>query len=237
MTAGCKVKLCGTASRADARLAADAGADWFGVVVETEFSPRSLTIEQARELFADPPIPAVALVFEMAEERIGELIRTLKPTAVQFLHPEQPEVLRRLKAQFPRTELWQSIHLPPAGEEVGLPPVMQAVENCLEAGIDLLLFDTAATVAGKKKFGGTGITADWSIIRQVLDRIRGRVPVLLAGGINPDNAAAGLEAVRPDGLDLCSGVEAAPGKRDPEKVRALMQAVRQFTINKGETIP
>lgn len=235
MTAGYKVKLCGTASRADALMAAEAGADWFGVVVEAEFSPRSQTLEEARELFVDPPIPAVALVFEMAEARLVELIRTLTPAAVQFLHPERPEVLRRLKAQFPQVELWQSIHLPPAGENVDLGPVQQSVASYLEAGVDLLLFDTAVTVKGEKKFGGTGITADWSIIRKVLDSIRGKVPVLLAGGINPDNAAAGLEAVLPDGLDLCSGVETAPGRRDPDKVRALMLAVRQFAMTKGET--
>ena len=234
MTAGCKVKLCGTASRADARLAADAGADWFGVVVDADFSPRSLSIEQAKELFADPPLPAVALVFEMPEARLQVMIEALQPTAVQFLNLEQPEVLRRLKTQFPHVELWQSIHLPPAGENVDLQPVKDSVDTYLQAGIDLLLFDTAATINGKKKFGGTGITADWCIIRQVLDSIRGKVPVLLAGGINPDNAAAGLEAVMPDGLDLCSGVEAAPGKRDPAKVRELMQAVRQFAMNKGE---
>ena len=234
MTAGCRVKLCGTASRADARLAADAGADWFGVVVEADFSPRSLSIDQAKELFIDPPLPAVALVFEMAESRLQVMIETLQPTAVQFLNLEKPEVLKRLKAHFPEVGLWQSIHLPPAGENVDLQPVKDSVDTYLQAGIDLLLFDTAATINGKKKFGGTGITADWCIIRQVLDSIRGKVPVLLAGGINPDNAAAGLEAVMPDGLDLCSGVEAAPGKRDPAKVRELMQAVRQFAMNKGE---
>lgn len=235
MMAGYKVKLCGTTNRADAEMAAEAGADWFGVVVETAFSPRSLTLEQAHALFVDPPLPAVALVYEMAETRLVELIETLTPAAVQFLDLAVPEMLRRLKAQFPQVELWQSIHLPPAGEPVDLEPVQQTVASYLEAGVDLLLFDTAATIQGKKKFGGTGMTADWGIIRQALDKIRGKVPVLLAGGINPETAAAGLEAVNPDGLDLCSGVEAAPGKRDPQKVQALMQSIRQWAMNKGET--
>ncbi len=98
----------------------------------------------------------------------------------------------------------------------------------IAVGVDFLLFDTAATVDGKKKFGGTGITADWGIIRQALDGIRGTVPVLLAGGINPENAVAGIEAVLPEGIDLCSGVEAAPGKRDPGKVQALMAAISAY---------
>ncbi len=104
--AGCKVKLCGTTSVADRDMAAHAGVDWFGVVVETDFSPRSLTIEAARPLFAEPPIPAVALVFEMADERLRELIETLAPSAVQFLNLEDPAFLKRLKTDCPEVELW-----------------------------------------------------------------------------------------------------------------------------------
>lgn len=226
--AGYKVKLCGTTSVADRNLAAAAGVDWFGVVVETDFSPRSLTIEAARPLFSQPPIPAVALVFEMAEERLCHLLKTLAPTAVQFLNLEEPAVLQRLKAAYPTVELWQSIHLPPAGSDVSLESVLETVQSYLAAEVDLLLFDTAATLDGKKKFGGTGITADWDIIRKALDTIRGKVPVLLAGGIGPENAVAGIKAVLPDGIDLCSGVEAEPGRRDPDKVRALMTAVRNI---------
>lgn len=224
--AGYKVKLCGTTSVEDRNLAAAAGADWFGVVVETDFSPRSLTIEAARPLFTEPPIPAVALVFEMAEERLCHLVETLAPTAVQFLNLEEPAVLQRLKAAYPSLELWQSVHLPPAGSEVSLDTVLETVQIYLTAGVDLLLFDTAATLGGKIKFGGTGVTADWNIIRKALDTIRGKVPVLLAGGVGPENAVAGIDAVIPDGIDLCSGVEAEPGRRDPEKVLALMTAVR-----------
>jgi len=226
--AGYKVKLCGTTSVADRDLAVAAGADWFGVVVETDFSPRSLSIETARPLFAEPPIPAVALVFEMTEARLQELIETLSPAAVQFLNQEDPNLLRRLKTAYPQVAMWQSIHLPPAGSEVSLDVVLKTVQGYIAAGVDLLLFDTAATVDGTKKFGGTGITADWGIIRQALDAIRGKVPVLLAGGINPENAIAGIEAVQPDGIDLCSGVEAEPGQRDPGKVQALIAAVRNY---------
>jgi phosphoribosylanthranilate isomerase len=226
MTAGYTVKLCGTTSRNDAEMAANAGADWFGVVVEVGFSPRSLSLEEAVPLFREPPIPAVALVFEMAEARLRKLMAELSPFAVQFLSQEEPDLLRRLKADFPGVRLWQSIHLPPAGAEVRRDEVMTSVRDYMDAGVDVLLFDTAATVNGTQKFGGTGLTADWQVIRQTLDQIRGQVPVLLAGGIHPGNAAAALETVAPDGLDLCSGVESQPGRRDPIKVEALMKAVQ-----------
>ncbi|PLX94113.1 MAG: phosphoribosylanthranilate isomerase [Desulfuromonas sp.] len=228
MTVGSRVKLCGTARRTDAELAAAAGADWFGVVIETAFSPRSLAVEEAKPLFTNPPLPPVALVFEMPEARLQEMIETLHPFAVQFLAPADVALLGRLKANWPTLQLWQSLHLPPAGEKVDLSGVGQQVETYLQAGVDLLLFDTAATVAGTKKFGGTGLTADWGVIRAVLDSIRGRVPVLLAGGVRPENVYAGLCEVLPDGVDLCSGVESTPGSRDPLKVAALMAEVKRW---------
>jgi len=219
------VKLCGTTTAADARMAAEAGADYFGVVVEVGFSPRSLTIEQARDLFRAPPIPAVALVFELAEERLHVLAEQLNPFAVQFLSQDGPEVVRRLRARFPAIKVWQSIHLPTAGGSVDVAETQQVMRNYLDAGVDTLLFDTVALLEGTQRFGGTGLTSDWSVVRGLMDALDIAVPVYLAGGINPQNAKEALLTVGPSGIDLCSGVEASPGTRDPDKVRALMQAV------------
>lgn len=219
-----QVKICGTTNLEDAVLAAQEGADFFGVVIEVEFSPRSLNVEEAEELFASPPLPAVALVFQMAEERLNHLIRSLKPFAVQFLSQEQPDLIKRLKLAYPEVQMWQSVHLPQAGAEVDLQESKRVVREYIQAGVDVLLFDTVATLQGKQKFGGTGLTSDWSVVRELMQEVE--VPVLLAGGINPENAAAALESLDPDGIDLCSGVEAAPGKKDPAKVRKLMLAVK-----------
>jgi phosphoribosylanthranilate isomerase len=233
--AGYRVKICGTTNPGDALLAAREGADYFGVVVEVDFSPRSLTIEEARELFSSPPIPAVALVFHMEEERLKRLISTLRPYAVQFLSQEAPELVKRLKQAYPEVRIWQSVHLPRAGEAVDTEGIRNTVAEYLQAGVDLLLYDTVATVKGTQKFGGTGMCSDWAAVRRIMDEIKAEVPVLLAGGINPGNAAAALAAVNPDGLDLCSGVESAPGKKDAAKVKALMSAVRE-TERKGNDL-
>lgn len=227
MEGGYKAKICGTTRLEDALLSADAGADFFGVVVEVDFSPRSLTIEQAAPLFTDPPIPGVALVFGMAPERIETVIRRLRPFAVQFLDPAPLPVIRRLKSTYPSLEVWQSVHLPQAGEGVDVGRFRGSVDGCLEAGIDALLFDTVAVIGGRAKFGGTGRTSDWSLVRRLMDGAGPRVPIWLAGGIHPGNAADALDAVNPYGIDLCSGVEARPGIKDPAKVRALMTAIRE----------
>lgn len=226
MKAGYKVKICGTTNLEDALLAARAGADYFGVVVEVDFSPRSLTIEEAGELFSFPPIPAVALVFHMSEERLKHLIHTLKPYAIQFLSQETPDLIRRLKQFYPEVQMWQSVHLPQTGGAVDMDGIKKAVGEYLQAGVDLILYDTVTTVKGRQKFGGTGLCSDWDAVRNIMDEIKTEVPVLLAGGINPDNAVAALTAVNPDGLDLCSGVESVPGKKDNAKVKALINAIR-----------
>lgn len=232
--AGCRVKICGTTNWEDAVLVADEGADYAGVVIEVDFSPRALTIEAARKLFTAPPLPMVALVFRMPEQRIVEVIHQLKPFALQFLSPEPSGRIRWLKENFPETEIWQSVHLPAQGAKADDKAIEQTVEAYIQAGIDALLFDTVAVLDGKRKFGGTGLTSDWGVIRQLTAKIDAKVPVYLAGGIHPGNVVQAIETIQPDGIDLCSGVESRCGKKDPPKVKALMRAVKS-TIEAGET--
>lgn len=222
----CGVKICGTTSIHDAKMAAEYGADYFGVVVEVDFSPRSLTIEDSKPLFENPPIDAVALVFNMEADRLHHLIETLSPTAVQFLHLEKVSLIRELKEQYPKVQLWQSIHLPEAGKDVDFNAFKDSVQMYVDAGIDLLIFDTVAVLKGVTKFGGTGLVSDWSVVKELMDQIEASVPVWLAGGINPDNVRKSIKTVRPEGVDLCSGVEATPGVKDPEKVRRLIEQAK-----------
>jgi phosphoribosylanthranilate isomerase len=221
-----QTKICGTTSNEDALLAAQHGADYFGVVVEVDFSPRSLTIEQAEPLFKDPATAAVALVFHMKPVRLQQLIDSLNPFAVQFLHLEELSLIRELKKQHPALQLWQSIHLPEAGKDVDFAAFQETVRQYIDAGIDLLIFDTVAVLKGVTKFGGTGLTSDWTVVKRLLDQVASEVPVWLAGGINPDNVVEAIRSVQPAGVDLCSGVEAEPGIKDPDKVRRLIENCR-----------
>jgi phosphoribosylanthranilate isomerase len=235
MKGGYKAKICGTTNLEDVWLAAHEGADFFGVVVEVDFSPRSLTVEDAGPLFAEPPLPGVALVFKMEERRIATAIQSLNPFAVQFLDPADISLLKRLKSAYPSVEMWQSIHLPQAGKEADIGHVKKTVQTYVDAGVDSLLFDTVAVSKGKTRFGGTGKTSDWNVVKGLIDTIQSPVPVWLAGGINPGNVGDALDTLDPFGIDLCSGVEARPGKKDPQKVRALMSTIRQRSMLKGQS--
>lgn len=226
MTSGYKAKICGTTNMEDAEMAAREGADFFGVVVEVDFSPRSLTIEAAKPLFSSPPIPAVALVYNMASTRVESLIQQLNPFAVQFLSLAETSFVTYLKKTYPKVEIWQSLHLPQAGEAVDLKDFQKTAQTSVTAGVDALLFDTAALSKGAMKFGGTGVTSDWDIVKELMDSMRGTLPIWLAGGINPDNVGEAIDRINPYGIDLCSGVEATRGKKDAVKLRSLMTTIR-----------
>lgn len=227
MTENYKAKICGTTNMEDVRLAAKEGADFFGAVIEVDFSPRSLTIEDAAALFEDPPIPGVALVFRMENQRVETLIRKLNPFAVQFLDPADISFLKYLKQRLPELELWQSVHLPPEGKDADFESFCKTVAEYTDAGVDALIFDTVAVMQGKTKFGGTGRISDWKLVKKLMDTIQSPVPAWLAGGIDPENVGDALDAVAPWGIDLCSGVEARPGKKDPAKVKALMTVINE----------
>jgi phosphoribosylanthranilate isomerase len=220
------VKICGMTSIEDRDLAADAGADYFGVLVEVASSPRSITVQQARSLLTSPPIPGVVLLFNATEDRILAVAQRLKPFAVQLIGKESPETVASLKSRLD-CEVWKTLYIPPKGRgDFDLEGLRQLAEEYEDSGADALLFGTLDTSGGATKYGGNGVTGDWTVMRALLlDRI---VPGFLSGGLNPDNIGVALAAVKPAGIDLCSGVELSPGKKDPQKLSRLMAALQQY---------
>ncbi len=156
-----------------------------------------------------------------------DIVRQIEPWALQLLCEEPPELVADLKARLP-CRIWKTIHLPPLTGQA-LP------EAYIAAGADALLIDSADSSDGVLRRGGTGKVGDWSAAAEIVKAAS--VPVFLAGGIGPDNVGAALAEVRPHGIDLCSGVEGSRGKKDPEKVRTLVErfSAAAGKIRKGET--
>ncbi len=227
----CRVKICGITSLNDARLAADAGADYIGMIIDVPFSPRSLDLNEAVSIFASAPLPAVALVHQMEPARLDHLLLKLKPHAVQFLSPQGPQLAERLKSRQPGLRIWQSLFIP-AGGETGegydFRTLALKTNQCRQAGVDVILFDTASLSSGR--CGGTGMTGDWELAARL---VRGAaLPAFLAGGINPGNVRGAVAKIRPFGIDLSSGVEEYPGKKSPAKLKALMEALKKAENSK-----
>jgi indole-3-glycerol phosphate synthase/phosphoribosylanthranilate isomerase len=200
-----RVKVCGVTNEEDALLAARAGAHWVGMVMVPN-TPRAVTLKQA-EAVADAAEGAARVAVFRNEKlmAVADAARTLALGAVQLHGAEDAAYIKGLRSLLPdATEIWATGAV---GDSVPEPRL----------GADRTLFDTS--VGGQS--GGTGIAFDWA-------RISGRGELdaaLLAGGLRPENAAAAAR-VGAYGLDVCSGVEASPGRKDPARVGAFFSALR-----------
>jgi phosphoribosylanthranilate isomerase len=221
----CSVKICGITSIHDARLAADAGADYIGVLVDVAISERTRTAAQAAEIASESPIPTVILLYNRSTSDIQEIVSQVQPFAVQLLGQESPQQVEKL-TRTGACEFWKSVYLPAGSpKNVDIPAVREEMQAYRDAGADFLLFDSVDMSLEKPRYGGTGKTCDWNVAAELITR--SPLPVFFAGGIRPENVKAAIETIRPHGIDLCSGVEASKGVKDPLKLERLMEQVEQ----------
>jgi indole-3-glycerol phosphate synthase/phosphoribosylanthranilate isomerase len=205
------VKVCGVTSVQDALVAAEAGADAVGFVLWPG-SPRTVSVERAREIAAALP-PFVLRVGVFVDAPREEMERAAEAAGLDVLQlhgHEPPETLHGLSRR--------AIKAVPVG------PGFQPEEALRYLGHAAgLLVDTRSSGAGALP-GGSGRTFDWTAVREV----REKAPwLMLAGGLTPENVVRALTAVRPDAVDVSSGVESSPGRKDAARVRAFVDAVRK----------
>lgn len=211
------IKICANTSLADARLAADAGADAVGFVFAS--SSRRVTAEQVAKI--TPHLPAIEKIGVFVDADFDEIavtVRTAGLTGVQLHFGSAPDLPARLHAMFgAKLRITGVVHFDAAAGE-------RAAALARDANIDALLVDSRTAAA----VGGTGQTYDWDLASKTLfQNADTRKPVIAAGGLNPENVAEAIATLRPWGVDVASGVEAAPGRKDAAKVRAFVAAVRQ----------
>jgi phosphoribosylanthranilate isomerase len=200
-----KVKICGVTNVADAIAAVEAGADLLGFML-SEQSPRCVTIEMAREIARQLP-PTTVRVGVFVNPKVEQVMFSLRICdfgAVQFHGEETPQFCQ----QFSVTTI-KAFRL---RDEFSLPP-MAWYET------DYFLFDSY--VAGQP--GGTGETFNWEL---AIAAKKFNKPFFLAGGLTPQNVVQAVREVEPFGVDVSSGVESAPGKKDHQKIRDFIAAVR-----------
>ena len=216
------LKLCGTTRAIDARMAG--GADFCGILVGVEWSERSLTLEEAVEVAQASEVRNVILLCNPSAEFAVEVVEGLRPHALQLLCQEPPGLVSELKGILD-CEIWKTVHLPAVGGQA-------TPEEYAYAGADALLVDSVDASEGFQRLGGTGKLGDWAAATELKERID--VPLFLAGGIGPDNVVDAVRTVRPDGIDLCSGVEAQRGIRDRRKVDLLLRRFRNAVDQRND---
>ena len=210
------IKICANTSLADAQLAAEAGADAVGFVFAP--SPRRVTPEQVAEIV--PHLPAalekIGVFVDTAFEEIRATVETAGLTGVQ-LHFDAPAALAaQLRKRFgAKLRILGVVHFDArAGKRVA------AIAR--DTYIDALLVDSRSAAA----VGGTGVAFDWDAARGLIFDADGPMKFIAAGGLTPENVAEAIATLRPWGVDVVSGVESAPGRKDAAKVRAFIERAR-----------
>jgi phosphoribosylanthranilate isomerase len=202
-----RVKICGITKPEDAKLAAELGADAIGLNFY-EQSPRCITPFAASELIRRlPPFVATIGVFvNWVEAPVVALCRALRLSAAQLHGDETPQTTERIAARVPVIKALRVAQQGNSGPDVSS-----------FRGVSAFLLDSA--VSGQ--YGGTGTTGNWHLARATAQSHR----VILAGGLTPENVGEAIRIVRPYAVDVTSGVEARPGKKDPAKLRSFFDEV------------
>ena len=198
-----KVKICGITNYEDAVAAIDMGADLLGFNFYPK-SPRYVTPQQAMDIIGKLPafIDTAGVFVNASIDQIRETNDVCPLDWVQLHGDEGPDFCRLLLTYSVRT--MKAIRVKSQAD-------IQSADSFFTDAILLDAFDP-------EKYGGTGLTFDWNIIGHIGKRI------FLAGGINPDNAADAIK-LGVYGIDVCSGIEASPGKKDHQKMRKLFENI------------
>lgn len=224
------IKICGITNLEDARVAVDAGADALGFVFYAK-SPRNVDPQDVGRMAAELP-DGIERVGVMVPRSMGEITfvaRTAQVTALQLhlslMAPLMTDSsIAGMNAFAPASKLFLALLAAPFIEKKTSPDFAALRGDNLPKGV----FDTVFLDSGTpNQPGGTGRAFDWHAAVPLVAEMRKQVQVVLAGGLTPNNVAGAIEILHPWGVDVCSGVEASPGKKDPERVRAFIRAVRE----------
>jgi phosphoribosylanthranilate isomerase len=205
-----RVKICGITRLEDARLAIELGADALGFNFY-EKSPRCLAPAEGWKILRKLPalVSTVGVFVNWDSASVIALAKSLRLSALQLHGDESAATTAECARHFPVIKAFRT--------ESKFRLTQFKAHNAAAS----FLLDAATSEAKSENYGGTGRLADWKIAK----RAAAKYPILLAGGLTPENIAEAILTVRPYAVDVASGVESSPGKKDPAKLRAFLAEV------------
>ena len=211
-----RIKICCMSSVDEVRIAVRGGADALGFVSAMPSGAGIISEELIEQLvpIVPPPVATFLLTSETDSLRIVAQQRRTGANTIQLVDRVSDSVRTLLCRQLPGVKIVQVIHV------TGPESVDEAIS--VQETADALLLNSGNQSLAVKELGGTGRVHDWKLSAEIREKVR--IPIFLAGGLNPDNVRDAIEAVRPYGVDVCSGLR-TEGKLDPVKVAAFVNAV------------
>lgn len=213
-----KVKICGITREEDLAVAVTAGADAVGFIVGVNSSPRNLTLEKAEKLIKKVPIFVDSVVVTVTNNinSLTKIYEKLKPDILQ-IHGENLSKASIIREKIPDTPLIKALYMKTGN----------VIKDAIEASnsFDAILLDSF--VPGK--YGGTGMVHDLEMSKQVKQIIEPK-PLILAGGLTPENVKDAIQIVQPYAVDVSTGVELRPGVKDPKKVFEFIKNAKEVDL-------
>jgi phosphoribosylanthranilate isomerase len=209
------IKICGNTNLEDARFAAQCGADAVGFVFAP--SPRQVEANQVRQIIHELPaeLEKYGVFVDAGFDEIVSTFETCGLTGVQLHRSADEHLPLRLREHFAgRISILRVLNYKVLGFEQQLKELSQ--------NEDPVLVDSSTA----KAVGGTGTSFDWNGARSTLQRITPNLRLIAAGGLAPENVKEAIEILQPWGVDVVSGVESKPGKKDPKRVQAFIENSR-----------
>jgi len=232
------IKICGTTNLEDAHLAVEAGADALGFVFYVK-SPRYINPEAAQKIVEQLPetIEKVGVFVNSDAPDVVAIVNDVRLTAVQWHMPADPAQVRSTPPELSGNCFGRPIEVYPSfpfswfkngvtfstGPEFHVEPGRSKCVPKNIPGPPRMFLDSGTSEIP----GGTGKTFDWEKALSLTEQLRKAYDIVIAGGLTPANVQQAISKFHPFGVDVVSCVEARPGKKDPEKVRAFIDAVRQ----------
>ena len=216
------IKICGTTNLRDAQLSVAAGADALGFI----FAPsrRQIELAAAKEIVAavSGEVECIGVFVNASPERVAEVADEVGLSGVQLHGDEGPGMLPEFRRTLGQRKIIKALQVSNllAGSESRLEEYLW-----LRDVVDAILLDSGSP----QRRGGTGAAFDWESALPIASRIRERMPLIVAGGLNAGNVGRAIELFQPWGVDAVSGIESEPGQKDEAKLREFVSAVRQHT--------
>jgi phosphoribosylanthranilate isomerase len=214
------VKVCGTTTLRDAQLSIAAGGNAVGFIFAP--SPRQVEIAAAAEIVAAlaGEVEAIGVFVNESPARVAEIANDAGLSGVQLHGDEAPAQMADFRRELGQRKIIKTLSISYLQHNDN-----SELEDYLDGhdSLDAILLDAGSP----QQRGGTGVPFDWDDASETASRIRERMPLIVAGGLNSGNVAKAIQLFQPWGVDVVSGVESAPGMKNETKLREFMSAVRQ----------